>query len=240
MTPLTLMLLALFILFISTLARSTFGFGDALIAMPLLTLTIGVQAATPLVALVGVTIALTIVGGSWRSIDIRATWRLILASLVGIPVGLFLLTSAPEEVVKGVLGALIILFSLYGLSHPTLPLLHRQNWAYGFGFVAGILGGAYNTNGPPVVIYGTLRRWPPIRFRATLQGYFLPTIIMIAVGHGLSGLWTFEVLQLYALALPLVLAAIFLGGKLNARIPAGRFERFLYVVLIVLGMLLLV
>jgi hypothetical protein len=29
-------------------------------------------------------------------------------------------------------------------------------------------------NGPPLVIYGALRRWTPERFRATLQGYFLP------------------------------------------------------------------
>ena len=41
-----------------------------------------------------------------------------------------------------------------------------------FGFFAGILGGAYNTNGPPVVIYGSLRKWSPATFRATLQGYF--------------------------------------------------------------------
>ena len=29
-------------------------------------------------------------------------------------------------------------------------------------------------NGPPLVIYGALRRWSPQHFRATLQGYFLP------------------------------------------------------------------
>jgi len=37
------------------------------------------------------------------------------------------------------------------------------------------IGGAYGMNGPPLVAYGSLRRWtPPERFRATLQGYFLP------------------------------------------------------------------
>jgi uncharacterized membrane protein YfcA len=240
MNMLTIILLTLIILFASTLTRSTFGFGDALIAMPLLTLTIGMQTATPLVAFVATTIAISIVWRSWRSIDLQATWQLIVSSLTGIPVGLLVLKTAPEEVVKGFLGLAVILVGLYNLVQPRLITLYQQKWAYLFGFVAGILGGAYNINGPPVVIYGALTRWPPDRFRATLQGYFLPTGLLILVGHGLGGLWTPQVLQLYALALPVVLAAIFLGDKLNQRIPPGRFERFIYMALIGLGFLLLV
>lgn len=240
MNPLLLTLIAISILFISTLTRSTFGFGDAVVAMPLLTLTIGIHMATPVVALMGATISLIIIMGDWRKIDVKAAWRLVVASIIGIPVGVFLLKTAPEAWVKGFLGVLLISFSLYSLMQPSLPLLQQQNWAYGFGFIAGILGAAYNTNGPPVVIYGTLRRWPPVRFRATLQGYFLPSFIFIAISHGLGGLWTFEVARLYALALPAILAATFLGGKLNKHIPADRFARFLYIALIGLGVLLLV
>jgi uncharacterized membrane protein YfcA len=240
MSVLTIIVLTLTILFASTLTRSTFGFGDALIAMPLLTLIIGVQTATPLVAFVAPTIALTIVWSNWRRIDFKVTWHLIVSSLIGIPVGVLVLKTAPEEIVKSFLGLSIILFSLYNLVQPRLMILTQQKWAYLFGFVAGVLGGAYNTNGPPVVIYGALNRWPPDRFRATLQGYFLPTGLFILIGHGLGGLWTVQVLRLYALALPVVLIAIFLGGKLNQRIPPGRFEKFIYMTLIGLGLLLLV
>jgi uncharacterized membrane protein YfcA len=235
----TVILLTLVIIFTSALARSTLGFGDALIAMPLLTLIIGVQTATPLVAFVGPTIALTIVWRNWRSIDLKATWHLILSSLIGIPVGVLVLTTAPEEMVKRLLGLSIILISLYNLVRPALITLYQRKWAYVFGFVAGVLGGAYNTNGPPVVIYGAMRRWPPERFRATLQGYFLPTGLLILIGHGVAGLWTPQVLRLYTFALPVILIAIFLGGKLNQRIPPGRFERLIYGILLGLGFLLL-
>lgn len=240
MTLLTLTLLVLAILFISTLTRSTFGFGDALIAMPLLTLVTGIQTATPLVALISTTIALTIVGGNWHKIDLKAAWRLIIASLIGIPIGLLVLKTAPEGIVKGILGILLILFGLYNLTRPVLFSLHQPKWAYGFGFIAGILGGAYNTNGPPVVMYGTLRHWPPTHFRATLQGYFVPTGGLILIGHSLGGLWTPQVFQLYALALPIIFLAIFLGGKLNQRFSTGRFERLLYVALIILGVMILI
>ena len=235
----TIILLTLVIIFTSALARSTFGFGDALIAMPLLTLIIGVQTAAPLVAFVGLTIALTIVWRNWRSIDLKATWRLIVSSLIGIPVGILVLKTAPEETVKDLLGLSIMMISLYNLIRPALITLYQRKWAYVFGFVAGVLGGAYNTNGPPIVVYGTMRRWPPERFRATLQGYFLPTGLLILIGHSLAGLWTPQVLHLYAFALPVILIAIFLGGKLNRRIPPGRFERVIYVTLFGLGIILL-
>lgn len=228
----------LFILFISTFTRSALGFGDALIAMPLLALVLGMQIATPLVAFGASTIALTILLGEWRSVDIKAAWRLILSSLVGIPIGLFLLKTAPEPVIKGGLGVLLIAFGLLNLINPKLPTFRNEKLAYVFGLVAGVLGGAYNTNGPPVVVYGTLRRWSPDSFRSTLQAYFLPTGGTILISHGLAGLWTPDVLRLYVYALPFIMLAIYLGGRVNKVISSGRFNRIIYVSLVVMGVLL--
>lgn len=206
--------------------------------MPLLVMIVGTKMATPIVAFMGFTIAITILSGNWRDVDIKAAWRLILSSLVGIPVGILLLTNAPEQLVKGILGALLILFGLYNLVSPRLPTLRWQGFAYVFGFVAGILGGAYNTNGPVIVTYSALRRWPPGRFRATLQGYFFSSGVLVLTSHALAGLWTQDVLRSYGYSLPFILLAVLLGGKLNKRIPRGRFERIVYVFLVLIGILL--
>jgi uncharacterized membrane protein YfcA len=179
----TPILLAMGILFISTFIRSAIGFGDALVAMPLLAMALDIQTATPLVAFAASTIALTILLKNWRSVDIRSAWRLILLSLVGIPFGLVLLKVAPAYMVKAVLGVLLILYGLYSLITPRLPEIQSEKSAYIFGFIAGVLGGAYNTNGPPIVMYGLLRRWPPESFRATLQCYFLFTGLLISAGR---------------------------------------------------------
>jgi uncharacterized membrane protein YfcA len=231
--------LTVLVLFVATLAHAVFGFGSALVAMPLLALTVGVQTATPLVAFVMLTTTGVMLWGSWRHVDLHATGQLVLSSIVGIPIGVLILKAAPEAWVKVLLGVFLITSSLYALLRPPLRALERHGWAYVFGFVAGVLGGAYNTNGPPLVLYGALRRWSPERFRATLQGYFVPATVCIWVGHGLGGLWTPRVVGLYVLSLPLVLLAIGLGMKLNHRIPARRFERVLGVILIGLGLLLL-
>lgn len=231
---------AMIILFISTFIRSAIGFGDGLIAMPLLTMAVGVRTASPVVAFAASTIALAILIGNWRKVHLRSAGRLILASLLGIPFGLVLLRAAPEHVVKSVLGVILILYGLYGLIMPGLPAIKNENLAYVFGFVAGVLGGAYNTNGPPIVIYGTLRRWSPEHFRLTLQSYFFPTGLMIVAGHGLAGLWTPLVVRLYVWAIPVILLAIYAGGKIHNRISQDIFSRIIHAFLVVIGALFLI
>ncbi|MHC4441125.1 MAG: sulfite exporter TauE/SafE family protein [Planctomycetota bacterium] len=232
--------LILTIVFFATLVRSIFGFADALIAMPLLAIIVGMKIATPLVAMLFCTVALIILIGSWHSIQFKSAWRLIVSSLLGIPLGLLLLKGLHEGFMKLVLAVILIGFSIYNLVKPHLLQLKDEKFSYIFGFVAGVLGGAYNTSGPPVVIYGALRRWSPVSFRATLQGYFFPTSLIIVISHGLGGLWTRSVVQLYALSLPLVLVAIWIGGRLNATIPQGKFDKYIYILLMAIGVFLLV
>ena len=235
MSPETTIALAAIILFASTFVRSALGFGDALVAMPLLALALGVRTATPVVAFAASTIAVVILFRHWRRVDVSATWRLVVSSLLGIPFGLLLLKAAPEAYVKIALGVLLIAYGLYSLLAPRLPELKNDWTAYVFGFVAGVLGGAYNTNGPPVVVYAALKRWPPRDFRATLQGCFLLTGLMILIGHGLAGLWTPEVLRLYLFSLPAILLAIFLGARVNRRATQETFSRAVYLFLVVMG-----
>lgn len=237
-TPPTLLVIV--IIFLSTFTRSALGFGDALIAMPLLVMVVGMKMATPLVALAASTIAIMILFGAWRKVDVKAAWRLVISSLVGIPIGLFFLNNAPESVVKAVLGFVLIGFGLYNLFAPKLPLLSNEKLSYVFGFIAGILGGAYNANGPPVVLYGALRRWTPEGFRATLQGYFLPTGLTILISHGLAGLWTPTVLRHYIVVLPVIVVGVLVGERVNRLVSVGQFYNIVYFFLIVMGVLLFV
>jgi hypothetical protein len=239
MSPSTRTTAVLAIFLLSTFIRSAFGFGDALVAMPLLTLAVGIHTAVPLVRLTGSTIALGILLGAWRRVEAQAAWRLVASSLVGVPFGFFLLKAAPEHLVTGILAAILIGFGISNLVALPLPTLPGERLSYLFGFIAGILGGAYNTNGPPIVMYGMMREWSPERFRATLQGYFLPTGVVMLIGQGLMGLYTHEVWRLYAYSLPVIAAAVVLGRWANKRLSGEKFKRLVYAFLIVIGVLLL-
>jgi uncharacterized membrane protein YfcA len=228
------------IVFLSILIRSTFGFGEALIAMPLLLLIIDLKTAAPFVAIIAGTATFIILITDWRKVQFHSAWRLVLSSLAGIPLGLIFLKGSFDVMMKVVLAIVIIVFSIYSLIKPRLWVLKNERFSYGFGFIAGILGGAYNTAGPPIVIYGTMRQWDPGAFRATLQGYFLPTWLFIILGHGFSGLWTRSIWQLYLISLPVLIVAYLIGNRLNRSIPANAFHRYIHIMLAGIGLFLLI
>jgi uncharacterized membrane protein YfcA len=225
--------------FVATLVRSAFGFGEALISVPLLALLIPVEVAVPVAVLLSITVAAIILVQDWDQVHVRSAWRLVLPTLLGIPLGLALLTQVGEPVVKAVLALVILSFSLYCLAGRRPPVLKDDRLAWLFGFVAGVLGGAYGMNGPPLVIYGTLRRWSPGHFRATLQGYFLPASLTGLAGYVLAGLWGWEVTGYYLLSLPPAVAAVFLGRIINRRLRGERFVVCVHVGLIAVGATLL-
>ena len=159
----------LIVVFAATLIRSVFGFGEALIAVPLLALRVPVHVAAPLAVLVSITVAAVIVAQDWRKIHLRSTGWLVLPTLFGIPLGLLLLTSGNHRLVKAALAVVIMAFSAYSLIGRRPPELRSDSrlWLLIFGFCAGVLGGAYGMNGPPLAIYGAMRRWTAQHFRAT-------------------------------------------------------------------------
>ena len=118
MIPDEIHILIIPVIFFAALIRSTFGFGDALVAMPLLSSLAGLTTAVPLAALTAVTISTTILIGQWREVQMKSTGMLIVSMLIGIPFGLYLLKGADETILKLILSFLIIAFSLYRILHP--------------------------------------------------------------------------------------------------------------------------
>lgn len=227
------------VLSIAAIIRSAFGFGEALIAVPLLALVVPVEVAAPAAVLVSITIALIAVVQDWRHIHVRSAGWLVLPTLVGIPLGLLALKYVSEPIVKTALAAVIISFSTFTLVSKKQRELKNDNLAWMFGFGAGVLGGAYGMNGPPLVIYGALRGWTPQHFRATLQAYFLPASIVGMGGYWLAGLWTPAVTRFYLLSLPTVILAVLAGRAINRNLNASRFLLFVHGGLILIGGILL-
>ncbi len=232
----------LLVLFLATIIRSTFGFGEALFAVPLLALRIPLTVAAPLAVLVSITIAVIVVIQDWRHIHLPSVGGLLGSTVLGIPVGLVLLKIGNPHIVKAALALILISFSVYSLRGRTLLTLQRDSkrWLLACGFCAGVLGGAYGMNGPPLVLYGAMRRWSAQQFRATLQGYFLPASVIGMAGYWFAGLWTPAVTHDYLWSLPVILPAIWLGRILNRRMHGDLFLKYVYLGLATVGCVLLV
>lgn len=121
--------------------------------------------------LLSITIAAIVVIQDWKQIHFRSAAGLLFATLPGIPLGLLLLDSGHQRVARALLGLVIAGFSCWSLArrHPIALRHDSRALLAACGFSAGVLGGAYGMNGPPLVIYGSLRQWSPQQFRATQQ-----------------------------------------------------------------------
>jgi len=238
----TLTIYILMVVFLATLVRSAFGFGESLVAVPLLAFRIPLEIAAPLSVLISITVAIVIVVQDWKKVHLRSAGWLILSTFFGIPLGLMLLIYVNERMVKAGLAIIIIAFSIYSLigRKPKVLKTDRWDWMLGCGFCAGILGGAYGLNGPPLAIYGSMRRWSAQHFRATLQGYFLPASIIGMCGFWLAGLWVPLVTHYYLISIPVVLPTIFLGRAVNHRLRGEGFFKYIYISLLAIGIFFLI
>lgn len=235
-------ILILIISFFASLIRSTLGFGESLFAVPLFLFFLPLEVAVPLSVLLSIVIALVIVIQDHTKIHFQSAKWLVIYAIFGLPFGLLILIYCNETIVKIGLGFLIIVYALYAiLNRETKRRERRDNklWLFVCGFLSGVFGGAYGLNGPPLVVYGNLKNWSAIHFRATLQAYFLPASLIGAIGYYSKGLITTEVNYYFLYALSTAIPAIFLGRYLNHRINDKSFFKYVYWSLMVIGFVLI-
>ncbi len=227
--------LILLIVFLAAYQQSLSGFGFSLVAMPILVQLLGIQVAAPLVAVLALTLNVINTLRWRRSLDFGEIKRLGVWMALGVPVGIWGVFALNETIVKAGLGVLLVAYALYALFKPEqLPTISRR-WAYPAGFLAGVLGGAYNTSGPPLILYGNLRNWSHDRFRAVLQGVFAFAAAMVVGGHLLARNFTPDVLSILGPAAVAVLAGVALGAITDRHLKPQHIRTWITVVTLVLG-----
>lgn len=232
-------IIVVFAVFLAVFTQSLSGFGSALVAMALLPPVLGIQTATPLVALIMLPLEIYLLLHYRHALNIAVIWRVILAAVLGIPLGIIFLSQLDEEIVLTALGIVITGYALFALLNLKLPKMAHPAWGYGFGFLAGLLGGAYNTSGPPVIVYGNCLRWDPDEFKSNLQGFFLISSIVIALGHAWDRNLTPEVWRFFLVCLPAVVIGIWAGTSLDKYLNPEIFRKIVLVLLIVMGIRLI-
>jgi uncharacterized membrane protein YfcA len=228
------------IVFVAAFAQSLTGFGFALMMMPLVTVVLGVRTAAPVVALAALTVYSVNLVRYRRSINVPEVLRLGVASAAGVPVGIWVLSNADEKVVMRILGLILVAYAGYSLLQPRTRRVLSRGWVYPAGFLAGCFGGAYNTPGPPVIAYGSMRQWPRDEFRAVLQALFFLNGILVVASHALAEHLTKQVLVYYLYAVPALAVGILVGTVVDPRIDQDQFRRIVTALILVLGLALVV
>ncbi len=227
------------ILFLSAFTQGLSGFGVALVAMALLPNIIGIKDAIVLVALVGFIVDFGVLLRYRDSLQFKKVLPLILASFMGVPIGIFLLRRADEGLALVILGVTLTGYALYALSGLKLPELRGKSWAYSAGFLGGLLGGAYNTPGPPIIMYASCQEWEPDVFKGNLQTFFIQNSIIVVIGHWASGNFTADIWSLFWHGFPFLLTGLLTGLAMDRWINPEVFRKIVLVLLVIMGLRLI-
>ena len=135
----------------------------------------------------------------------------------------------------------LVVFSLYGLLRPAITPIKSVAFAgdVGAGLLNGVLGGATGLAGIVAIIWCQLRGWTKDQQRAVFQPVGVATFAMSAAWLGVQGSISREVIWLFALGLPVLLAGTWLGLKLYGRLDETQFRKIVLILLLGSGVVMM-
>ncbi len=204
--------------------QGVIGFGFGLVAMGFLPLMLGVKGAVPVVATMALAVNWTLFLQFRGHFSASDAAPLFLGALVGVPIGVTMLRALSPGLLMSALGVLVLLYVARSLSRrETPPPLGRGVGAI-LGLVAGTLGGAFSTAGPPAVVWVSSQPWPSQQLRATLVGLFA-VVGSIQVGMlTYGGLIDLGTVATVAIAGPAAALGSVVGARLGDQVPQDTFR----------------
>jgi len=232
--------LTLGVLFTAALTQGILGFGFGILAMGALALTGDLLYAAGLVNLMGCVLTSCMTLMLRRSVQWKRVVRILPFTVVGVGFGLATLDTLSRDVLVRLLGCTIVVIAFWNLRGRPLqrsPSSAADVWA---GLGSGLLQGAFNIGGPPLIAHVYRLPYSPDALKGTVQALFM---LMVFVRLG-GAVWREQITQQMGLqalyGLPAALAGLTLGIVLSRRISGENFHRMSWIAFALLGIYLTV
>ncbi|MBT5714193.1 sulfite exporter TauE/SafE family protein [Candidatus Poribacteria bacterium] len=235
--PAPLELAAIGVVFLlSAFLQGLAGFGFGMVSMAMLPFLIGARMASVVVAPFAVLNTVMLLWSLRSEIQFAALSRLVPGAVVGVPLGVMILTAFPEGALRRLIGFVILAYCVYEAWRRRAKLDTDISlslwWGVPVGVLAGALGGAVNVGGPPIVLFLYLQPWKRDAVRATLCAFFL-FVAALKVALLLKGGMLPTSPTLYGVVIPLMWVGGTVGLRLGGALSKRRFTATVLVMLAV-------
>jgi hypothetical protein len=230
---------AIGIALLTGLVRGFSGFGAALVFVPLMSAVYDPKIAVPMFVITDILTAVVFLGrgGIWRKINWREFLPMAAAAVFAIQFGALILEYADPITLRWGISALVALAVVVlaaGWRYHGKPALALT---IGVGLLAGLLGGAVQIAGPPVIVYWLGAGHAADILRASFLYYFSLVSAASVVTYALHGLITLTVLTISVCVAPVMYFGMWAGTRLFHVASDASYRKVAYVV-VTLGALI--
>ena len=235
------------IVFAAGVVRGYAGFGFSALSVAGMALLVSPARVVPAIFVLEVLASLTLLRGALRDVDWRWLGWLVLGNALFIPVGIALLAWLPEDPLRTVIGALLLVAAVmlrsgFSLALQATPLVRLTT-----GAVSGLVNGLAAIGGIAVAVLLSASSIAPAALRATLIVMFLFTDVWalaaaaaMPAGSGSRVLLGADTLGWALWLAPAMLAGIWVGHRSFAGVSPQRFRQQVLNLLVALALLVIV
>lgn len=256
-------ILFLLIILFTNIIQGITGFAGTILAMPPSLMLVGYPVAKPVLNVLGLLSGIYVFAGKHRSVCWKELKKIVAVMAAGIIGGILIkgMFAGKEQALYKILGVFIIFLSVQGICALRMDGGKKEEKAaaaarkmpdtdkeskkdspalYLLLALAGIVHGIFVSGGPLLIGYLTKKIPDKVSFRATISTVWIFLNSMILVDDIRMGLWNVQLIKTQLISIPFLLAGMFIGAKLYARMSQKLFMMITYLLLFISGVLLLV
>ena len=211
------------------------GWGGSMVSMPFLTILFGPVEALVILMIGAVLLTAHLFPAAARIADWRRMTPILIAMAVCVPIGNLLLFALEPNLIRRIIGWLIVGASILILSGWRYSGPQGAGASATTGAISGLINGFVGLGGPPLVIYMLALKQSAAVQRANTLVFMAITSVLVLGSTFVGGGVTLENSFLGTLTAPFQIAGGWLGARLFLKLPAELFKKFSLVALIVLG-----
>lgn len=212
--------------------RGVTGFGGAMVMSPPLAFVLGAKLAVPVVLLLEGLAAAPMLAKTHALVRWRLIGPISAAAFVAAPLGTYLLVTADPQVLRRIIAATVIAFSLLLLGGWRYAGPQRTATGVGLGALSGAMAGATSIGGPPVILYLLAGPDPVETTRANLMFFICAVSVAGLTMMAVAGAVEARALWIGAAMAPGFFVGMVVGARLFSRFNDTRFRQFTLVLML--------
>jgi len=220
------------------LVKGVIGLGFPVVVLAMLATTIGLKEAMALLVIPGIATNIwqALAGGAFKEL-LKRLWSLLIATVIGIWIGVYVLSMVDPTKLIIVLGVLLFLYSVFSLTRPQIPPPGRHEFWLSplMGGIGGFVCGLTGSYMVPGAIYVQALGLSRDMFIQAIGIVFVVLAIALGVSFWQYGFIGLQTGSLSVMAMVPLVIGMFLGQRIRYRLPEVVFRKIFFTALMIAG-----